>query len=101
MGVIQLKNDNVKYVPVLYCEKCDKPIVSIFEAMLFNDKEGRSMVCHKRTCDPGWEGSIELRDILAQLVNNYIGMNMKIDEEGFSHIEVKPLQGFKEFVERL
>ena len=101
MSVIQLRAHNGKYIPVLFCERCQKPILSVLGAMLFNDKEGRSMVCHKRTCDPGWEGSIELRDILAQIVNNYMGVDMKIDEEGFSHVEVKPLPGFQKFVRKL
>jgi hypothetical protein len=101
MGVIQLIHHNGKYFPVLFCEKCNKPIVSLMSAMLFNDEEGRSMVCHKVSCDPGWRGSIELRDILAQIINNYMGVNMKIDEEGLSHVEVKPLQGFKKFVEKI
>ncbi len=101
MGAIKLISDNGKYVPILFCEKCNKPIVSVLEAMLFNDEEGRSMVCHKVTCDPGWEGSIELRDILAQIISNYMGIDMKIDEEGFSHVGIKPLQGFQKFVEKL
>lgn len=101
MSLIELRKHDGKYVPVLFCERCQKPITSVFEAMLFNDEEGRSMVCHKKTCDPGWEGSIELRDILAQIINNYMGVDMKIDEHGFSDVEVKPLQGFQRFVKKL
>ena len=101
MGTIELRKHNGKYVPVLFCEKCKKPIVSVTEAMLFNDETGRSMVCHKVKCDPGWEGSIELRDILAQIINNYMGVDMKINEEGFSQVKVKPLPGFQKFVIKL
>jgi hypothetical protein len=101
MGVIGLRENKGKYIPVLLCERCQKPIVSIQEAMLFNDKWGTSIVCHKSTCDPGWEGSLELRDILAQIISNYMGVDMKIDEEGFSKIEVRPLPSFKKFVEKL
>ena len=102
MSLIELRPHDGKYVPVFMCEVCHKPIQSVHEAMLFNEPEkGEYMVCHKITCDPKWSGSLELRDILAQVVNNYIGVDMKITPEGFSEIEVKPVPGFKTFVEHL
>ncbi len=102
MSLIELRPQKGKYIPILFCDRCHKPIRSVYEAMLFNDPDhDRYMVCHKRTCDPGWPGSLELRDILAQVVNNYMGVNMKITPEGFSEVEVKPLRGFQSFVKNL
>jgi hypothetical protein len=102
MSLIELRPHEGNYVPVLMCEKCHRPIKSVYEAMLYNEPEKhRYMVCHKNTCDPGWSGSLELRDILAQIVKNYIGVDMKISQEGFSEIKVKPTLGFKNFIEHL
>lgn len=101
MSAIELKFHEGKYIPVLYCESCQRPIISVYGAMLSNNREGKSMLCHKGDCDPKWDGSIELRDILAQLVNNYMGVDMKVSDEGFSDIEVQPSPGFEEFVGKL
>jgi len=101
MSVIELRDYKGTLIPVLFCEQCHKPIVALESAMLFDDDKGNFKVCRKVTCDPGWKGSIGLESILAQLVNNYMGLDMKIDDWGFPHKEIKPLSDFEKFVESL
>lgn len=101
MNLIELRLHKGKLVPIFFCERCHKPIQSVEEAMLCNEPgQDECMVCHKITCDPGWRGRLELRDILAQLVNNYMGVDVHITPEGFSNVEVKPLRGFQTFVRK-
>ena len=101
MSLIELRVHEGKLIPVLLCEKCHKPIRSILDAMLFNDLErNKFIVCHKGTCDHGLDGSLEMRDILAQLVGNYIGVKFKFTE-GFLDAEVKPHPGFQDFIAHL
>jgi hypothetical protein len=102
MSLIELRAHDGKYVPILTCEKCRKPFKSIHDAMLFNEPgTDKYLVCHKMTCDPGWRGSLEMRDLLAQIINNYFGVDMQITPEGFCEIEVKPTEGFEIFINNL
>ncbi|MBA7692487.1 hypothetical protein ES703_101054 [subsurface metagenome] len=55
MSLIELRPQKGKYIPILFCERCHKPIRSVYEAMLFNDPEAIELL--KQLKELQWRAS--------------------------------------------